>query len=97
MRAIDDWKHEKEAGRVADVLWVEARRPPPWQRWSEQALSADAGEVCAEGGLKTRDEGSEIRQCIPLQRTSVIGGQLLRGAGYDVRVIARTTSAAMKA
>jgi hypothetical protein len=64
--AIDDWKNEKEAGRVADVPWVEARRPPPWQRGREDALSADAGEVCAEGGLKTRDEGSEIRQCIPL-------------------------------
>ena len=97
MRPIDDWKHEKEAGRVADVLWVEARRPPSWQRGREDALSADAGEVCAEGGLKTRDEGSEIRQCIPLQRTSVIGGQLPRGAGYDVRVIARTTSEAMNA
>ena len=97
MGASGDWKHEKEAGRVADVLGVEAWRPPPWQRGREQALSADAGEVYAEGGLKTRDEGSEIRQCIPLQRTSVIGAQLPRGAGYDVRVIARTTSAAMKA
>ena len=64
MRAIDDWKQEKQAGCVADALRVEARRPAPLQRRREQALSTDAGEVCSEGGFKTRDEGGEIRQCI---------------------------------
>src|SRR2546430_11083683 len=56
--AIDDWKHEKEAGCVADALRVEARRPAPLQRRREQALSTDAGEICSEGGFKTRDRKS---------------------------------------
>jgi len=76
---------------MPDSCGIESARPLPARNWRKPTLGVGAGQFAAQPLLEPRDGVRERHG------TSVIAEQLFCGAGYDLRVIARTTSAAMNA
>ena len=76
---------------MPDPRRVEPGRPLAARDGGEARLGVGSGQFAAQPLLEPRDGVRERHG------TSVIAEQLLCGAGYDRRVIARTTSAAMNA
>ena len=75
---------------MADPRSIEAGRPVAARDWREAGLRFRARELAAQLMFEPRHDVAEGHGTI------VMPAQLLWGAGYELVVIARTTSAAMK-
>ena len=85
------WVHKQEAGGVAGTRDVDALRPCAARDGREPVLRRRAGKRQSQAALEARERVGENHG------TMVIPLQLLDGVGYELEVIALTTSAEMNA